>query len=358
MLETSDVCDKFSKSVSYETLVGGTATIGRDRKQTQRLSEGTAGKPLSAVGTLTSLLCNSAKVVEKLLQMSPVFRLIKILGLVLVLSFGIISKSSADDAINCLTWQQSCGINCCWSYDSETKKLSITGGADGSVGVMDDYSYSGAHSNYKTNTPWDDYRGQIQSVDIKDVGNVGKNAFRYFNKIKKVNMDENITSIGLEAFVNCKITNLQLPDSIKTIGRDAFSLNENSEMFIPDTLEYMGMQKNSTKRYIICKGNEDTCLKIQENLNIVGEYEFSLAKKEQCTGTNYYWSGTNCNNKKNGIRCASAYSFDDENNCIICDKQGYRNVDGYCNRIRYTPAEAAKVLHNDNTNEITIAFKK
>ena len=29
MLETSEVCNKFSKSVSYETLVGGTTTIGR-----------------------------------------------------------------------------------------------------------------------------------------------------------------------------------------------------------------------------------------------------------------------------------------------------------------------------------------
>ena len=30
MLETSEVCNKFSKSVSYETLVGGTATTGRE----------------------------------------------------------------------------------------------------------------------------------------------------------------------------------------------------------------------------------------------------------------------------------------------------------------------------------------
>ena len=66
MLETSEVCNKFSKSVSYETLVGGTTTTGREYKQTRRLSKGSADKPLSAVGTLTSLLCNSAKVVEKL----------------------------------------------------------------------------------------------------------------------------------------------------------------------------------------------------------------------------------------------------------------------------------------------------
>ena len=66
MLETSEVFDKFSKSVSYETLVGGTTTTGRERKHTRRVFNDSADKPLSAVGTLTSLLCNSAKVMEKL----------------------------------------------------------------------------------------------------------------------------------------------------------------------------------------------------------------------------------------------------------------------------------------------------
>ena len=68
MLETSENCDKFSKSVSYETLVGGTTTTGRGIKQTQKMFLSSADKPLSAVGTLTSLLCNSAKVMEKLLH--------------------------------------------------------------------------------------------------------------------------------------------------------------------------------------------------------------------------------------------------------------------------------------------------
>ena len=67
-LKSSEDCEKFSKSVSYETLVGGTATTGTERKQTQRLFLSSANKPLSAVGTLTSLLCNSAKVMEKLLR--------------------------------------------------------------------------------------------------------------------------------------------------------------------------------------------------------------------------------------------------------------------------------------------------
>ena len=58
-------------SVSCKTLVIGAATIGRGRKQTQKMFLSSADKPLSAVGTLTSLLCNSAKVVEKLFYRHP-----------------------------------------------------------------------------------------------------------------------------------------------------------------------------------------------------------------------------------------------------------------------------------------------
>ena len=65
-LKSSEDCGKFSKSVSYETLVGGTTTTGTEKKQTRRVFLSSADKPLSAVGTLTSLLCNSAKVMEKL----------------------------------------------------------------------------------------------------------------------------------------------------------------------------------------------------------------------------------------------------------------------------------------------------
>ena len=64
---TGEDCKKFSKSVSYETLVGGTATTGTGIKQTRRLRKGSANKPLSAVGTF-SAFHNAEKVVEKLLR--------------------------------------------------------------------------------------------------------------------------------------------------------------------------------------------------------------------------------------------------------------------------------------------------
>ncbi len=44
--------------------------------------------------------------------------------------------------------------------------------------------------------------------------------------------------------------------------------------------------------------------------------------------------------------------------CVSSCGSGYKQVENWCNRIQYTPAEAAQVLRNDNTNEVTITFRK
>jgi hypothetical protein len=63
--------------------------------------------------------------------------------------------------------------------------------------------------------------------------------------------------------------------------------------------------------------------------------------EDQCDG-GYYWSGKGCRNKKKGIKC-------DEN---------WKQNEDFCNRIQYTPAEAAEVLTDDNNNSVVITFKK
>ena len=67
-----------------------------------------------------------------------------------------------------------------------------------------------------------------------------------------------------------------------------------------------------------------------------------MANQEQCTGSNYYWNGKSCSNKKNGIVCAD----------------GFKLIEDFCDRVRYTPAEAAAVANDDNTNVVTITFRK
>lgn len=44
--------------------------------------------------------------------------------------------------------------------------------------------------------------------------------------------------------------------------------------------------------------------------------------------------------------------------CAKCKNENFKLNDGECDRLRYTPAEAAKVLHDDNSNSVTITFKK
>ena len=44
--------------------------------------------------------------------------------------------------------------------------------------------------------------------------------------------------------------------------------------------------------------------------------------------------------------------------CTKCKNANFKLNDGECDRLRYTPAEAAEVLKDDNTNSVTITFKK
>ena len=44
--------------------------------------------------------------------------------------------------------------------------------------------------------------------------------------------------------------------------------------------------------------------------------------------------------------------------CAKCKNENFKLNDGECDRLRWTPAEAAKVLTDDNNNSVTITFKK
>ena len=86
ILKSSEDCYKYSKSVSYETLVGGTATTGSAYKQIQRLSECCANYRFCKT---MRFLCEN--LVDGLLQTLPVFRLVKILSLVVFLIALLVS---------------------------------------------------------------------------------------------------------------------------------------------------------------------------------------------------------------------------------------------------------------------------
>ena len=74
--------------------------------------------------------------------------------------------------------------------------------------------------------------------------------------------------------------------------------------------------------------------------------------------SNYYKKENGCVSAQEG--CGDGY-LEKDSVCISSANgcgAGYKDMGGFCNRIQYTPAEAAPLLHNDNTNSVTITFKK
>lgn len=83
-----------------------------------------------------------------------------------------------------------------------------------------------------------------------------------------------------------------------------------------------------------------------------GYYSDSGVCKANPTGCDVY-SGTSC------TQCSGGY-LEKDGACITASNgcgQNYKDMGGWCNRIRYTPAEAAAVMNGDD-NTITITFRK
>lgn len=128
-----------------------------------------------------------------------------------------------------------CGDNLTWSYDTETKALTIEG-----TGDMYDYGYNGA--------PWTQVNVDILSVSLPEgltsigsyafsdckaltsfiipdgVTSIGRSAFNWCTSLTSVTIPHSVTSIGGEAFLNCPLISVTIPNSVTSIGGEAFNL--------------------------------------------------------------------------------------------------------------------------------------
>ena len=129
-----------------------------------------------------------------------------------------------------------CGENLTWEFDSEGT-LNING-----TGEMEDYGYRIVH------TPWYDY----------------------VNDIKKVVLEDGVTTIGTEAFNNCvNLSEVKISDSVKIIKSAFIGCTSLKEINIPDNVTSIGTFKGCTSL---------TSIKLSENLENIGEFTF-----EGCT---------------------------------------------------------------------------
>ena len=171
--KTSENCNKLSKSVSYETLVGDTTTTGTTYKQTQSLSKSSADYRFCK-----TMRFSYENLVEILLQTSPVFRFVKIFTIAVILSVVILSESRADNcpdgidacADNCdsyqpLGYEKSYGTNCSWQLRTDGVLIIRGTGSNASAG---EHIYA---------TPWDSYRDKIKVVVADNIYIPGTGAY-------------------------------------------------------------------------------------------------------------------------------------------------------------------------------------
>ena len=113
----------------------------------------------------------------------------------------------------------SCGENLYWTFDEATGELVI-----GGTGEMD--NYTGVSS-----IPWYSYHLFIKKLTIdNDVTSLGSRAFQSCTNLENILIPDSVISIGSYTFDGCiGLTNVTIPDSVTSIGERAFERCSNLE---------------------------------------------------------------------------------------------------------------------------------
>ncbi len=278
-----------------------------------------------------------------------------------------------------------------FAFRGDTKITGVTGMEN--VTSIADYAFQLASS--------------LQSVDMPNVTSIGSYAFSDASKLQSVDMP-NVTSIGQTAFYFASsLQSVDMPN-VETIGYGAFynsplltniiitdDVNVNNWSDDPFGIAFT----NNANSIITCLGDVNTCRnklsekygssianKVQQateaqcNNSVNYYYSNGCVKlpstQSSCEGAEFYWVSNKCTKNApesepqgqqgsqvseqatSAADCVASGKYWQEGKCVSSCGASFKLNDGWCDRQRYTPAEATAVLTNDNNNSVIITFKK
>ncbi len=150
-----------------------------------------------------------------------------------------------------------CGENVKFSYNTSTGCLTIYG-----TGPMYDFK--------SNNRPWEEYEDNIKKVVVEEgVTSIGANAFYSCAYITSVTLPDGLTEIRDYAFERCSsLTSINIPDSVKSIGIAAFYYCQKLKSInIPD-----GITTISADAFVFCKSLTE--ITIPSSVTTIGEDAF------------------------------------------------------------------------------------
>ena len=154
-----------------------------------------------------------------------------------------------------------CGDSASWKLDADGV-LTITG-----AGPMADYSQHASDNC----APWRTYANDIKKVVVQEgVTTIGDHAFANLSYVTSVTIPSSITSIGAHAFEKCRLGGaVTLPEGLTAIGDFAFSGSGMASLTLPESLRTIG---NSA--FLFCSLRE---LTIPDGVTSIGTGAFCNA---------------------------------------------------------------------------------
>ena len=153
-----------------------------------------------------------------------------------------------------------------WNEDNLTWKLY----EDGTLNI----SGKGAMKDYNSDdnpSPASQKKDSVKKVVIEDgVTSIGDSAFSYCSSLTNITIPDSVTSIGDSAFSGCwDLTSITIPDSVTTIGESAFyGCSSLTSITIPDGVTSIGYGAFSSCRSL-------TSITIPDSVTSIGNSSFS-----------------------------------------------------------------------------------
>ena len=249
----------------------------------------------------------------------------------------------------CREWspdvKDACGEGCSYHYDANTKTLTIVAEGENATiarGAFMPYSYQ---TTVKRTFPSED--GDIEVENVVIDGNfktIGHYAFLGLGA--SISGKDGVISaekISREVFLGNTITSDIIVDKLMT---NSNLLNQTQ---LANNVKIYCIEKDTAecRQYIIDSCSENGC---RDHDTALLSDDALFAKTTQ--GCVKPAANSKCSKCKNGLLEKEGVCISAANGC----GENWKDMGGWCNRIRYTPAEAAQYL-KDTDNEIIMTFK-